>query len=370
MIRIIIYGLLFISIIYCCKEEIKTNTFERTIDAGEGLKFYEQNKKWGIKNRQNDKITQAVYDTIQTFLNNNAIVSKHNKYGLIDTSGKILIPISFDAISNIEEGYLIVGKKEKADYSNFIFNWKFAIMKENGELFTDFIYDTPRFFREGLLAHKVIKENEKWRNYLNNKFGDDGKQFYKPDEKWGYIDREGKTKIPHLYGKMKLGTGYMTYTFMTTKDTENVNGRLNSVIVSGDGDEFPVGDFNQGKARVLNGKWGFINKQNECIIKFKYDDIGIYKNGIAKIKVNEKWGFINEKGEEFIKPKYEEVQEYSEGFAAVKEKGQWGYINLKGNKITPFKYDKAYEFYHGYGMVEFGGETRYIDKEGNEKISL
>ena len=79
------------------------------------------------------------------------------------------------------------------------------------------------------------------------------------------------------------------------------------------------------------------------VVEPKYDAVGDFNNGFARVKLNGKYGFINEVGEEIVEPQYDDVWDFENGFAIVKLNGKWGviqvtYINevTRGNSIIEF----------------------------------
>lgn len=59
-----------------------------------------------------------------------------------------------------------------------------------------------------------------------------------------------------------------------------------------------VRSFSEGLAPVQasNGRWGFINMNNQWVIQPKFEDAQEFKDGRAAVKMNSKWGFINKQG--------------------------------------------------------------------------
>jgi hypothetical protein len=57
--------------------------------------------------------------------------------------------------------------------------------------------------------------------------------------------------------------------------------------------------FSEGLAPVQasNGRWGYINANNQLLIPAKFEDAKEFKDGRAAAKLNGKWGFINKRGE-------------------------------------------------------------------------
>lgn len=73
--------------------------------------------------------------------------------------------------------------------------------------------------------------------------------------------------------------------------------------------------------------------------KSKYDYIGSFRNGLAKVKLNGKWGFINKEGKEAIPFQYDEVGRFEREFVEVKEGEIWYLIDTEGKKLRQIKTD-------------------------------
>lgn len=60
-----------------------------------------------------------------------------------------------------------------------------------------------------------------------------------------------------------------------------------------------VRSYSEGLAPVqfTNGKWGYINSEQQVVIPARFDDAKEFKNGKAAAKLNGKWGFIDKRGE-------------------------------------------------------------------------
>ncbi|EQC2648382.1 WG repeat-containing protein, partial [Campylobacter coli] len=58
----------------------------------------------------------------------------------------------------------------------------------------------------------------------------------------------------------------------------------------------------------LNGKWGFIDKNGEFVIKPKFDSIWSFREGLAKVGLNGKYGLIDKSGKIVIEPKFDDIR--------------------------------------------------------------
>jgi hypothetical protein len=116
---------------------------------------------------------------------------------------------------------------------------------------------------------------------------------------------------------------------------------------------------------MLNGKWGYIDKDRNEVIPLKYDNARGFIQGLALVKLNDNWFYIDKNGNRW---KYEEAYDFDEGLAPVMLNGKWGYIDKDRNEVIPLKYDNAWGFnqsIQGLALVKLNGKNHYIDKNGN-----
>src|SRR5690606_6339280 len=76
-----------------------------------------------------------------------------------------------------------------------------------------------------------------------------------------------------------------------------------------------------------------------------------------------KWGYIDREENVIIPFIYEDAGSFSDGLASVKLDGKWGFINKDNIIIVPFLFNDASNFFNGTSRVEKGGKSGYIIKE-------
>lgn len=78
-----------------------------------------------------------------------------------------------------------------------------------------------------------------------------------------------------------------------------------------------------------NGQWGFIDQKGVMVIQAQYEDARSFANGMAAAKKDGLWGFINTAGEMVIEPRFEDVRDFnSYGSAFVFLDGGWELLRL------------------------------------------
>lgn len=227
--------------------------------------------------------------------------------------------------------------------------------------------------------------------------------FYK-NEKFGFINREGKVVIEPKYEAFK-------------------DLQLGVKVI--DGKKKPDGMFSSKTPIVPNfnivrneEKWGVINNDEEVIIPFKYDSVAFYNGEILALKIGDendvydikgsillekisgkelmdfwrepkgtppdliphkkgdKYGYVDENGKIIIDHKFAIAYIFKDGLALVKEefgkKGPgYGYIKKDGKYFVEPKFEEARSFNEGIAAVrEEGSGFYYIDTNGERIKAL
>ncbi len=115
---------------------------------------------------------------------------------------------------------------------------------------------------------------------------------------------------------------------------------------------------------------GFCDRNKRIVIKPRFDRVGRFSEGLARVKLNGKWGFIDKTGREVIPQKYDDAWDFNEGMAAVNLNRKWGFVNASGQEVAALRYDVVHNFSEGLALVELNLKTGYIDKSGKEVIPL
>jgi len=190
------------------------------------------------------------------------------------------------------------------------------------------------------------------------------------DEKWGYIDNQGKYVVNPQFQSAYLFTEGIAV-------VESSDGRFGYI---GEDGKFLINptykyasNFSEGLALVVieNGFPTCINKKGETQFVLKEAAIvGVFQEGLAFIQVKDKYGFIDNTGKTVINPQFELVQDFSDGLAAVSTKKDkdseavWGFIDKTGKIIINPQFKSAGSFKDGKALVSDGNKYGYIDKKG------
>jgi WG containing repeat len=270
------------------------------------------------------------------------------KYGFIDKTGKVVIPVTFDHAARFSGGLAAVMKGTK---------WGF--IDKTGQFAIPAIYDR---------AENVV----------------DGVAFVYLHDKWGLIDAKGKTILPPTFDQIRDFHDGLAQVRLAGKDGFiDVRGHT---VIELKYDDDQVGSFSNGRAWVGVGtdyhslKFGYIDTTGAMVIPAKFDAAADFSDGLAAVEINRQWGYIDPTGANVITPRFGEADQFSEGLAAVTEglvpvgmytPAPYGYIDHTGKMVIVPQFDSRHSgfglFKDGFAQVfqqtsrvEFG----YIDRTG------
>ncbi len=76
--------------------------------------------------------------------------------------------------------------------------------------------------------------------------------------------------------------------------------------------------------------WGYRRSDGSVAIAPRFDAVGPFSEGLARVRAGKAWGFIDHTGSYLIEPRFEQARHFSGGHAKVKEDGRWGMIDAAG----------------------------------------
>ncbi len=274
-------------------------------------------------------------------------VCDDSSYGTCRRDGSTAITVSYDSLSQIGNGGLVLAKRE---------NGEAKIIGPDGITYAR--YKDLSF--ENAMGVAQIGDDQ----FLT--------AIQKDDDTWEFIDQDGNVLADGLEkaGMFQQGAAVvekdgkllLLFTDGTTQDFgyDDVKLQVNGSYLFGNG------DF----ARTFtkkNGKWLICDNSFQPVSDFTCDDIDAYIDSNMPIayKDGDKWGFVNPDGSICMKPAYEEARSFSNGVAAVKKDGEWGFIDGNGEMVVAPQFAEAGYFTSygtcvvketekdGYGMIQW-----------------
>lgn len=258
-----------------------------------------------------------VFDGVSAFNEGMAAVEKDKKFGFIDSTGKLVIPIIFEKgeydTPEFKNGIAVV-KKDK----------KYGVINKKGQLIVPLKYTYIEPFFNG------------FAQVTNNSY------------KVGYINSRGQEFIPCMYEKISGVTHFINglVPLQLNKSTgyADTTGKMVVPFKYHSGDNFKDGlalvkSFSYTSAFGGTTKIGFINNKGEEIIPLMYDDAWNLGNGFVSVNTGAK-----------IDPN----QFY------LLSGGNWGVFDVKGKSILPIEYSSVDAANNGVIIASKGKDNNEI----------
>jgi len=299
----------------------------------------------GFIDRSGNVVIPLQYDFAYSFSNGRAVVENHPNIGVIDTTGRVVVPI---------EGHR---------------------------------HDV-RHFSEGRMA---VLRNDAQLNI--------------PWILWGFVNTEGSMVVPLA---IRSAVGNFSEGFAWVQEYVNGERSVSFVDMEGNrAISLPseiglAGDFSEGLAKVGvivdSGQrfdpverrswwerpihaWGFVNRAGEIVVPLEYSYVSDFRDGLARVEVDGRAGFIDRAGNVVIPLEYDSIDfrirelesvysrfpqtfpgfhpnytlerffpsigHFNDGVAVMSRGGRWGAIDRTGREVVPFIYDFIYPFNEG-----------------------
>lgn len=280
---------------------------------------YKENEKYGIINFEGKKITEAIYDSIESLLYKEGclLVKQNDKYGIINIKGKEIIKIEYDSI--VADGYydeetkyqnagFIVGKRQDKGY-------RYGYINSKGKIILDVVYNELHRITE------ITNKNEVYLLAFKNGFAG--------------VYKNKNQILKHIYEEIEYN-------------------RQNDLFIV-----------------QKSSKQGVINKEGQEVLNIEYDYIMISGNKInAKkddiIKIYDIYGNEEEKHNNTTILQTEN-EKY---FITINQQDEFGVADENRNILIENQYSYIEYAYGDYFIVTKDNKVGIIDSNGNQKINL
>lgn len=319
--------------------------------------------KYGIIDTSGKIISEPEFEEMPVYGDKMFRVKKDGKYGYANTNGKIIITPAYDYAVAFSEGKAIVS-----------IGTKVSIIDNKGNVLVENLGPGSGMYRffNGLARCRS----------LDGKYGfldATGKRVIEPyldvaddfennraivsiNNRYGLIDRTGKFIVPNEYDFFyDLGDGY--YQTKTEDGKAGVVDSLGNVILE------PVYDevFHLQKPYFtvekdgLNGCYDVKGKEIYPPVSSR----GVYfYNGKCTVVKENKYGIIDSTGKLIIPAKYDSIGMFFKGRASVLLGNRFGAVDSTGKEFIAPKYQELRPFLNGYAVYKEKGKFGYIDIAG------
>ena len=324
-------------------------------------------KLWGYINRDGEMVIPEQFSDAGDFCDGLATVRDENgKVGIIDLTGKAVIPIQYDDFYEYnDDGYAVAVDGDYEEGCRYI-----AIDPAGNEILSS---DNPISIYGNLYAEYIddayyVLYNRKGEKVSEEKYSDlawidGGIHVYNMNEKAGLLDYDGNLLLPCEYDRIDNvfhdeGTGRYIWEVRFAEDGY-------CKLINEQGEEIPTGDYDEigsfsetGLAPVLHeGRVGFINLTGKEVIPCDYYPatwsgtepeegykIDSYNLSAVRIDGEDHYAIMDKNGEIVTDYIYSYVSDRSSGtdtmststVLVVKKDGDtYGIVGLDGKEIAP-----------------------------------
>ena len=354
----------------------------------------------GVIDLSGREILPTMFERVAVLKDQRIAVKKQGLYGVYDANGQVLIPEEYEQLYVCADGVLLL-----RDYNGM---WG-AVSPSGGELLP-FAYPEIYDGDDGVFC--VRQDNGYWRlireqnipvddngyELLSNFQG--GRIAAKMYGKWGFLDYNGKFFVPPVYEEVRPFMDGLApvkkngkWGFVDTQGKEVIPPQFQGIVCG----------FQEGIAAVQQGKKiAFIDSSGNTLFTKNVSAVFPFQDGIAEVRKtrkhlnilssvlygiglgtghiglppddilqkDEKRGYIDLQGRDIVPTKYDVVQACHDDIIVVKKGKHWGCFDKEGRQLLGFEYDALRNFHDGVSAAQQGKEWSIIDKQGNAKLKL
>jgi hypothetical protein len=271
-------------------------------------------------------------------------------HGYVDTSGKVVIPVTFAGARLFSEGLAAV-----------LVDGKWGYIARDGKMVIPPRFAEVEAFRDG---RAVVRTGT---DYAKNS---------------GLIDRSGKFVVQPRYEQIsRIGDGLWSIGSTDPAYRGHGEPQLLSQVVDAYGHLMSKQAYNSFGALVdglmsvcRNDRCGFMNIKGKLVIPLKYKNTGDFQEGLAAVTSDgQHYGFIDRDGKLVLAARFDSLGPHEEHFSAgpfvnglapAGCKGRWGFIDKTGSWTIPPIYAFAQSFDNSFASVEIKTGTAHLRADG------
>lgn len=349
---------------------------------------------WGLINSKGKEILKLEYDTIYPLVFNHRIVKKSSKFGLVDRKGKILVPCKYDnCMEYLNNGVFA-----------FQLNDRWGFISDNDDIKVQFKYETITQIADSVFVgtingcqglfnyHGEVIINPEYDRIFYKAYGEkNGISYAKKGDRYAIINSKNQvvTECEFSFPSVPYGN-YVTFKNYIHKRFCLVNWETGEMVIPYGYEK--LGDYVEGVLYACkNGKYGYINPNNEEVIPFDFADAQDFSEGFAMVGVMKgyhyfsvggnlpkiRYGFIDKSGKFVINPIFADQSlnrgsGFKDGLAVMGVErddnvypDRYGYIDIAGEWVIKPIYTEADDFKNGVAVVKNWRGYGVIDKLGN-----
>jgi len=368
---------------------------------------YRRGNFWGLLNLKNEKISEAVYTSLQPFNQKYIIAgrlgkfSNHNYFGVIKTNGQTSIPFKYYTLKSC--GDLLIASLDNDNRHLY-----HGLIDKKDKILIPFEYCELEMLTNALFIAKDCEEAVYLIDEKGNKMNEeplsgvslveDGLMVIDQNGKKGLVDQSGNLLLKPIFKEIRIseeGVKALPFPKWEVYDQD-----FNKIFAYNYDEIKPLGQ-NRYLAKSENHQ-AIVNSENKLVSAFENINIHDFKDTLAIFSKDGKSGLISINGKPLLKAEFSEIdfqgnfiflaREISgskqwmvmnnhldtianSGFKDVKflnsdvigvfDGDYWGMIDQNGNQIATFKYDSLKSLSKKSIKVTLLGQQGIMDMNGD-----
>ncbi len=298
--------------------------YQRIYSLG-SLRYAVENfeNKTAIFSEDGSPMTGFRIDSISAFRNNYAVVYQHQRQGLMDRNGQVIIEPVYGEIRFTEGGSI---EARKPDSWSFLDGENHILGQQLAE---GIVPLSPNCYavRSGGKIQLADNDFQPLNPAFFSSLGEfrNGIALYKTGKGTGVINAEGKVVVPAEYHQLIVDAN----AFIACTDLRYKNG------------------------------WVILDASGKTLTEKHYEYIGAFNGKFYPVRSRGFWGAVNSAGKEIISCVHDSLVQQKGNLITVKFKGEYGIINLAENWIVTPKPDRL-RILTDETYFQFAGKTTFV----------
>lgn len=300
------------------------------LTGGDTFIVCRQNKA-GLFQTGRGEILAPIFDFLAPLQDNLLLSQADGREGLVDRTGKVLLPCRYDRIV-VDDPDLFLLQKDR--------RWGFY-HPASGRV-TEPRYLAVEPLSDGLAA---VRDEE---------------------GRWGYVDATGQLVIPPVFD--------WAGPFRDGRAAVSVRGEV--VFIDPQGRrlaiDLPIGNdppLPGGLRQVeVNGRFGFVDAQGRFVLRPAFRAVRTFASGSLLLLEGDLWSMYAPDGRELHPATWTAVGLVREDRCWVSNGQGTGFVDGTGRLVVPMHYDQARDFSEGRAAVRRGTKWGFVDRDGREVV--
>lgn len=339
----------------------------------DGIETTRDGDRYGFRREDGTVIAPNIYRFVGQFNNGYCkVLLDYNQTGLIDSTGRQVVPCIYQDVEFPSEGRVLVVKDNRFGFTdldgNVVIEPQYLQAGSYNEGCAPVLVSIDSFFSACTFIDTLgnMLFPPKFQNLQPFTCGHALVRLY---ERWGMIDHSGRMVMPTVFEQMTTLFGDTLFFAGDDDGMALYNSTfkpLTKAVYTN------VGALSDGRIPVCrDGKYGFLDTRGHEVIPCKYDEVGFFHHARAKVRLSSHYGIIDTTGRYVLPVEYDYSQPkslkyvYYDSLALVEKGGRFGYVDLEGRVIIPICFEDAYQFSDHVAPVRYNGRWGYVDTRGN-----